>query len=102
MTDNAFSRIIDAAATDNGLDIRNTFDNLMIAKVQRDIEARKIEIAKQMFAGPFESEPKEETPPEESEEGDNEESEVELSDDEIEEFLNTIETEEGESDEITT
>ncbi len=114
MTDNAFARIIDAAATDNGLDIRDTFNNLMIAKVQKDIEARKVEIAKQMFAGGFNTDGVDtvETPgdvaPEEEVETETEESpdvEVDLSDDEIEDFLNNIEdAEEGnkEDDKVTT
>lgn len=100
--------IVDSAAADNSIEVAKSFDDVMNARLDAHIDQMKADMAKGMFAGPFEvNEPEEgeeieddeEDEPEEDEpesEEDDGEVELDMSDDEIDDLLDTINSQEEE------
>lgn len=97
---NLLGNIVDTAAQDNAIEVAKSFDEIMNARLDAHIDQMKTDMAKSMFAGPFEvTEPEEpEEIEDEPEQEAEEEGEVELdmSDEEIGELLDTINSQEEE------
>lgn len=101
--------IVDAAAQDKATEISSAFDDLMNGRLETHINQLKVDMAKAQFAGPFEVE---ETPAtEEAEEEEAEDApesdeagdiELDMSDDEINDLLSQINSQEEPEDEEAT
>ena len=72
MTDNAYNvtDLIKFSAGQNPIDFEQAFNSLMVDRIQAAVDAKKVEVAQNMFAGEAETE----------EEFESEESEPELED----------------------
>ncbi len=89
MSDN-FSGVVDSAASDDFVSVEKQFSQMMQSRLNDSISGIKVDIAKHIFAGPFEVDPQPDT--------ETNEPEAELSDDEINDLLDTIDEPEEEED----
>lgn len=99
------SKIVDFSVADNPAKVKDTVDQLMMDKIQGEVEARKIELARQMFNDAVDGPEEDETEDEDlsidgedenfeddSDEDDDSdvETEVEITDDELEDLFTSL------------
>lgn len=90
------SKIVDFSIADNPAKVKDTVDQLMLDKIQSEVEARKIDLARQMFndtsPDPNEEDAEDEDFPEDVDDEDSDvETEVEITDDELEDLFSSLE-----------
>lgn len=105
------SKIVDFSIADNPAKVKDTVDQLMLDKIQSEVEARKIDLARQMFndtsPDPNEEDAEDEDFPEDvddeeleddsdveeysDDEDSDVETEVEITDDELEDLFSSLE-----------
>lgn len=89
--------VVDSAAQDNAVEVAKSFDEIMNARLDAHIDQMKTDMAKGIFAGPFEvTEPDEteEVEDEPAEDEEDDEVELDMTDDEIDDLLDTINSDE--------
>jgi hypothetical protein len=86
MSDNKYNieDIVKFSSDDNPLNVKNAVDNLMIAKIQSEIQNKKLEVAKTLFGGTDEDSEYDE---EDNEYEDDDEYDLDISDEDLADLL---------------
>jgi len=79
--------IVKFSAAENPLYVKNAIDNLMIDKIQAEIENKKLEVAKTMFGGSDDSD----SDDEEIEDEDDDSYDIDISDEDLLDLISDLE-----------